>query len=90
MMAGVVDLGTEVHFDFKLFKADELEIGATYRTCFYNESDELIWPPIVALVTLVEPNKLLLDCESIPSLHGTVRNIRKDTKDIQRYIQMNG
>ncbi len=76
--------------DFKLFKADELEIGATYRTCFYNESMILIWPSISVLVTLHSEGKLLIDCEELPSLHGTIRNIRKDTKDVQRYVLQNG
>ena len=76
--------------NFKLFKSHELEIGSTYRTCFYNDDNVLIWPSICALVTLVAENKLLLDCECIPSLHGSIRNIRKDTKDIQRYVMING
>lgn len=75
---------------FKLFKSHELEIGATYRTCFYNDESKLVWPSIVVLVTLVLPNKLMIDCEELPSLHGSVRNIREGTKDIQRYILING
>ena len=75
---------------YRLFKADELEIGATYRTCFYNEQEVLIWPSISVLVTLHSTNKLLIDCEELPSLHGTIRNIRQDTKDVQRYVLQNG
>ena len=76
--------------DYKLFKSHELEIGATYRTCFYNAENVLVWPSIVVLVTLVLPNKLMIDCEELPSLHGSIRNIREDTKDIQRYVLING